>query len=82
MAAAKKPTATETEKEVAENSPVITSEGAKSEPKLVSVMNVSPYGKVNPTNKAVYVPNQIVKDVKLDNWVETQIKAKILKVVE
>ena len=59
----------------------------KPEPKaagdvLIKVMNVTPYPKVNPTNSHVYHPNVVIKDVKKDNWVEVQLAAGILKVVE
>ncbi|EOV8094039.1 TPA: hypothetical protein NGR52_004194 [Vibrio parahaemolyticus] len=49
--------------------------------KLINVMNVTRYPKVNPLNTQVLQPNEVVKSVLLDNWVSVQLKAGILKEV-
>lgn len=37
---------------------------------------------VNPYTKVIYVPNEVVEDVKMDSWTECQIAAGLLKEVE
>ncbi|ELA6946663.1 hypothetical protein RBG11_004266 [Vibrio parahaemolyticus] len=74
--AAKEVTAAK-EPEVVKDSPETVS-GAK----LIDVMNVTRYPKVNPLNAQVMQPNAVIKSVLLDNWVEVQLAAGILKEVK